>query len=285
MKKSKAPKESPLTTFQKSWVALRLRCEDPQTSLNVVKTMKAEALSALFKSKLLPEEMTDKLELQWDLLGPDQITMFLNLFLTKRDDRDALINGGARYYLEGMIASTQTHTQIQLKEAAEAMALITTDMDLTTKSLAAVKVSLSDSEDIWKGQSSLISKYTSQLESQLKTIVTDLEDYKLRTSQEAQTVNPQPSQTTHGMTTYIKIKGKVTIYTLPDVSQQEMLAAKQIQHFLDRMINPEALMAFDPTFLMEEFKKTYQNLKVTQIKAFNMVLTKIGISTLIPEKK
>ncbi|KAG7305068.1 hypothetical protein JYU34_010528 [Plutella xylostella] len=284
-KQAKAPKESPLSIFQRSWVEMRINCADPKTSLNLVKTMKAEVLSALINSNLLSIEITDKLELQWDLLGPDQITIFLNLFLTKREDRDAIINGGAGFFLDGMIAATQTHTKIQLLEAAESMALIKTDMDLTTKSLAATKLALSDSEDTWRGQSSLISKYTCQLEGMLKTAVSDLENYKLKASQEVPTTTLQTSQTTHGRMTYVKTKEKVTIYTLPDTPPDETVAARQIQHFLDRMINPEDLMPFDPNFLMEEFRTTYKAQKVTAVKAFNMVLSNLGVKTLIPERK
>ncbi|KAG7313263.1 hypothetical protein JYU34_000365 [Plutella xylostella] len=64
-KPTKKPQDPPITTFQRAWVEMKLNCVDPKTSLNVVKTMKAEVLSALVNSNLLPSDLTDKLEMQW----------------------------------------------------------------------------------------------------------------------------------------------------------------------------------------------------------------------------
>ncbi|KAG7313261.1 hypothetical protein JYU34_000367 [Plutella xylostella] len=284
-KPTKKPQDPPITTFQRAWVEMKLNCVDPKTSLNVVKTMKAEVLSALVNSNLLPSDLTDKLEMQWDILGPDQVTMFLNLFLTKRDDRTAIVEGGAGYFLEGMIAASQTHTKIQLLEAAESFALVKTDLDLTVKSLAATRTSMSESEDSWRAQSSLISNYSCQLESMLKTTVSNLETHQLRVNQETHVPTSQPPPTVHGNLMYVKVKDKVTICALPDTPQDETIAAKQIQHLMDRMPSPDELIPFDPVFLMEEFQTTYQTQKTSGIKAFNMVLTNLRIKSLIPEKK
>lgn len=127
----------------------------------------------------------------WEQLGVERVVKFFNLFLLYKEDSRFQLGDCPLAYLRGLIDSTVVSQKIVITDLMERMAGVTADLMLASEATKTYRKSMTVAEESWREQSSLISKYISQTEAQIKSLANVLETLKVA---ERSVITPQKSE-------------------------------------------------------------------------------------------
>lgn len=275
--KSKTKEDTPIVKrtaadniniFKASWGGLRKQCIEPKTTKTVIKTMRREVLMCVRDSQILVQSEVDMLDNEWDTLGTDRVSMFIGLFLEKNPVNSLTVSPGPFAYLKGMVDSMKVTHDDLFSSFLESQANIAADMNLASKSVESFRASMTEAEGIWREQSSLCSKYLSNLESQLKLIkiAADVPRPDPTPSSAAPKEPPQSSGSTpHYPFTYYYSGEKLQVKCLESATKKSEKIVAQVNYILDSVNTPQVFLSIHPEIIFNKFVEAYKRTKDARI--------------------
>lgn len=269
-KKSLHPPDASSTTFKSKlsklnaeWGGQRKKCIEPKTTIKVVETLRAESISCLRKSELVSPETIDTLDENWEQLGTERVVKFFNLFLLYKEDQRFQKGDCPMAYLRGLIDSAVVTQRVVITDLMERMAGVTADLILASEATQTYKRSMATAEEAWREQSTLISKYISQTEAQIKGLSNILDNLKVA---ERSVVTPRKvekeSVYKDSVTTLRQFgefyyqeeaSGRIRVITTAVITKQIQAVLDQVQIFLSKHSDPKSITIVDPHHLATEF--------------------------------
>lgn len=144
----------------------------------------------------------------------------------------------------------------------ERMAGVTADLMLASEATKTYRKSMTVAEESWREQSSLISKYISQTEAQIKSLSNVLETLKVAEKSvttpqklEKESVYKDSVRTLkqHGDFFYQEeFSGKIRVITTAVLTSKIKAILDQVQIFLNKHTDPKSLVIVDPSYLATE---------------------------------
>lgn len=269
-KKATHPPEAPIPTFKSKlskfcaeWGGLRKRCIEPKTTIKTGETLRAESISCLRNSELVSQETIEILDENWEQLGTERVVKFFNLFLLYKEEKRLQQGDCPLAYLKGLIDSTVVTQRIVITDLMERMAGVTADLMLASEATQTYRKSMATAEESWREQSSLISKYISQTEAQIKSLSNVLDTLKVA---EKSATTPRKTEKESVYKDYIttlrqygefyyqeEVSGQIRLITTAVMTPKIKAILEQVQIFLNKHSDPKSLTIVDPYHLATEY--------------------------------
>lgn len=265
-----ASKPDPILIFKARWGQLRKDSPEPKTTMTVIKNMRIKCLR---DSGIIEGQPRDLLDQNWDMLGTDRVCTFISQFLVKKPDPILTTTPGPLCYLKGMVDSMRS-TQSDLFVAfMEAQANVTADMRLASDAIKTFNDSVQDAEGIWREQSSICSKYLSNLESQLKLIKLQAETpIPPRGTESIRSSSlPTTNSSRHYPFIYQKIDGELQVTFDGQPTQKERFVLNQVNFILNALEDGSIITKVHPEMIYSQFQTEYVKHKDPRLAMQNIL--------------